>query len=376
MRSILVLLALTLTACSKTTSAAPATQSPESKEGQQAEVAQTNHDRKEVESPPPGALDQYQITGPQSHGNLSVFLFHVKNASQDDLGCLTLEEALKSGAAKVSEKAGGAEVNELQVENTGDKPIYLQSGDTVKGGKQDRTIAVDTILPPHSGKRAIDAFCVEPGRWATRGQVEGVVASTVADFAPTTAAVATKEQKLAIRLDKSQEKVWAAGKQVNENLAKGGGGPLSGATFSMAEGKSSYVLATEDPAVQKQLAEILASLEKIPGDRSDVVGAAFCVNGKIESIEIYAAAGLFRKLWPKLLRSSAIDAVSKRAEPQASKPPAEADLRTLLAEMNGQKGRTEIRPEGQVVRVFERDHAVLFDTEAAGRLVHRQLITK
>jgi hypothetical protein len=376
MRFVLGVLLLSLSACSKANPTPPPAQAQAREEAQETGVP--IKDRKEVDSPPPGALDGYRITGPYAHVNLSVFLFHVKNAPQDDLGCLTLEDALKSGAVKITEKAEGAEVNELQVENTGDKPVYLQAGDAVKGGKQDRTIAVDTILPPRSGKRSIDAFCVEPGRWTAREESRSGLAAATASvaFAEAPAPVATKEQKLAIRLDKSQDKVWAAGKKVNESLAKGGGGPLVGASFALDEPKNSYVLAIEDPAVQKRLTETLAVLEKAPSDQSDAVGAAFCVNGKVQNIEIYASAGLFRKLWPKLLRSSALEALSKQKDPENGKPAGEPEIRALLTGMSGQKGKAEIRPEGQIVRVFERDQSVLFDTEAGGKVVHRQLITK
>ena len=61
-------------------------------------------------------------------------------------------------------------VNELQIKNvSADVDVYLQSGDIVKGGRQDRTIAMDTIIPPKSGLMPLNAFCVENGRWSQRG---------------------------------------------------------------------------------------------------------------------------------------------------------------------------------------------------------------
>ena len=318
-----------------------------------------------------------RLSGPHTHGNLSVYLVHDSKAPQDDVDCLTLEEALKSGALQVTEKAQGAEVNELQVENLGDKPVYLQAGDTVKGGQQDRTIAVDTMLAPKSGRRGIDAFCVEPGRWQGR---EG---KSTQVFGEAQAPVATNDQKLAIRLEKDQGKVWAAGEKVNRDLAKaepaapsaGGSGLLSGATFSLDEPKNSYVEALETPAVQKRLAERIGALEKAPAGRKDVVGAVFCMNGKVQSAEIYAAAGLFRKLWPKLLRSAAVEAISTQKEGQQVQPPSEADVRAMLAAPDG-AGKAEVRPDGPTVRIYEKERAVRFDTEADGKLLHRQVLAR
>ena len=62
---------------------------------------------------------------------------------------LTLDEALGNGSVKVVETG---EVNELKIENTGGEPVFIQSGDIVKGGRQDRTLTTSLILPPHSGE--------------------------------------------------------------------------------------------------------------------------------------------------------------------------------------------------------------------------------
>jgi len=333
-------------------------------------VACSNSDPVAGPRPAPGTA----LSGPYTHGNLSVYLVHDAGRTQE-FDCLTLEEAFKAGVLKVTEKAGRAEVNELQVENVGDRPVYFQAGDTVKGGQQDRTIAVDTLLPPKSGKRGIDAFCVEPGRWQGReGQSD-------AGFSAAEAPVATNPQKLAIRLEKDQSKVWAAGRKVNHDLVlakasslKAEGG--TGAAFALEEAKDSYVEAIEDPVVQKKLAERVAALEKAPGDRKDVVGAVFCMNGKVQSAEIYAATGLFRKLWPKLLRSAAVETIAQQKEGAAPAAPSESDVRALLAGTEDGKAKVEERAGGQTVRVVEKEHAVRFDTEADGKLLHRQVLSK
>lgn len=323
----------------------------------------------ETESPPPEGFERYRLSGPYAHANLAIYLLHRKDAPSGDLGCVTLEEALSSGAVRVSEKAEGAQVDELQIENTGERPVYLQAGDTVKGGQQDRTIAVDCLLPPRSGKRTIDAFCVEPGRWSTRG---GGGALTGATFTLTEAPVATKEQKLAVRLEKRQEKVWEAGKQVNEELAR----KSSLAAGLSAEAKDSFVEAVEAQEVTRRVKEVATALGKLAMDHSDAVGAVFCVNGKTQNAEVYATIGLFRKLWPKLLRAASVEALAKQREGELPKPPAESDVRALLVEVTAHPGRVERRPGGPTVRIFERDGAVLFDTQSEGKLLHRQVLTK
>src|SRR3954469_6741072 len=107
------------------------------------------------------ALADCRLSGPYTHGNLTVFLVHGPDRMKNR-EFLTLAEAMEKKLVAVHETSN---VNELAIENTGSIDVYVQSGDIVKGGKQDRTIASDFIAPAHSEKIPIAAFCVEHGRW-------------------------------------------------------------------------------------------------------------------------------------------------------------------------------------------------------------------
>src|SRR5205085_7933404 len=130
-------------------------------------------------------------------GNLAVFLIHgpdkLKNRE-----FLTLEEGIAKKVVVVHETSN---VNELAIENTGDTDVYVQSGDIVKGGKQDRTIAMDFIAPAKSGKLPIASFCVEHGRWQQRGEED-------AGLFQYGAIVSGKGVKLAARRAMNQQEVW------------------------------------------------------------------------------------------------------------------------------------------------------------------------
>ena len=93
------------------------------------------------------AAETQQVSGPVVHENLAVYFIH--GASANGPVPLTLDEALSNGSVKVVETG---EVNELKIENTGGEPVFIQSGDIVKGGRQDRTLTTSLILPPHSGE--------------------------------------------------------------------------------------------------------------------------------------------------------------------------------------------------------------------------------
>ena len=53
------------------------------------------------------------------------------------------------------------------------------------------------------------------------------------------------------------------------------------------------------------------ALEDAPKGQNDVVGYAFAVNGKLNSIDIYATHALFKKMWGKNLRAAATDAFAE-----------------------------------------------------------------
>ncbi len=316
--------------------------------------------------PPKLASSDYRLSGPYAHENLSVFLVHLPGAPQGGEDYQSLEEGLKAGTLRITERAQGAQVNQLEVENTGDRPVYLQAGDTVKGGKQDRTIGVDFVLPPRSGRTAVDAFCVEPGRWAARTMNDFPGVDISLSFDRSEAPVATKEQKLAIKGAQNQAQVWAAGNLANQGLANQGGLGL----------QRSFVLAAEDPEVQKKASDYANALGRIVEGKEDAVGMAFAVNGELSTVEIYATSGLFLKLWPKLLKGSALEALAKKAHKPAPREASAAEVAALLDLAARGEGRMRTLPGEMLLKAYSTEGAALFDTEKEGSLLHRQVIKK
>src|SRR5438067_3420560 len=142
-------------------------------------------------------LADCKLSGPYTHGNLTVFLVHGADKLKNR-AFLTLEEAMEKKVVVVHETEN---VNELAIENRGDTDVYVQSGDIVKGGKQDRTIAMDFIVPAKSGQLPIASFCVEHGRWQQRGAED-------AGYFSYGATVPSKEVKLAAKRSMNQQEVW------------------------------------------------------------------------------------------------------------------------------------------------------------------------
>ena len=55
-----------------------------------------------------------------------------------------LGEAMGEGLVKILETG---DVEELVIRNLGDREVFIQAGDIVKGGKQDRVLTVSMIVP-------------------------------------------------------------------------------------------------------------------------------------------------------------------------------------------------------------------------------------
>src|SRR5262252_9027334 len=231
-----------------------------------------------------------RLEGPFTHGNLTVFLIHGKDKIKGAT-FITLQEALVQRKVIVRETR---EVNELTIENVSGDEVYVQSGDIVKGGAQDRMFATDLILPPRSGKVPISAFCVENGRWSQRGNESAAVFNSSAN------AVASREIKLAAKMKQSQGDVWKEVSVAQDKLSGNVGQRVNGAASP-----TSFQLALENKQVQANADSYVNSLNGLLNTRSDVIGYVFAINGKINSADVYASSGLFRKLWPKLLQASA-----------------------------------------------------------------------
>src|SRR5260370_6744872 len=237
----------------------------------------------------------YRISGPFTHDNLSVFWIHGPNRSAKNL--LTLEEAIAQHKVIVYETRN---VNELAVENVSNEDVFIESGDIVKGGAQDRTLKDDLILPSKSGRISISSFCVEHGRWTRRGN------ESVASFDAATQAVATKQLKMAVKMNADHAEVWNQVARAQDKLSA----VVGGAARAPAS-PTSFAMTMDAPVVRRSIDGYIQELAGIVNGKSDVVGYAFAIDGKVHSADIYASHDLFAKLWMKLLRASSVEAVTE-----------------------------------------------------------------
>ncbi len=130
----------------------------------------------------------YQVLDPIESG--SVTLYPIVRTHPEEHASkwqfITLDEGFKSGEVVVTEagKAAGLartrhngggvateeqaysndSVNTLVLLNNSSRPLVLLAGEIVTGGRQDRVIAKDRIVMPHSTPLDLSVFCIEPHR--------------------------------------------------------------------------------------------------------------------------------------------------------------------------------------------------------------------
>ena len=319
-----------------------------------------------VSGEPLTPLDAQRTFGtPRVYRNLSVTPVYDASAAASDT-YITLDEGLKARTVQVQESKDGGSVNTLYITNRDKKPLYVMAGEVVLGGQQDRAIGKDIIVASGKTRVPIAVFCVEHGRWTGHADFDSSAKSVAAadirlnaqdgDF-KAEHQVALAQSRMAgnnparpavtdttinaygvagtppiveppsntanpvanTQTDNNQsayEEVGRAQEQVWEKVA------TKNARFKTTSDTGTYRTAlnmTGGDVSQSAPAYVKSLLDSL-GHEPHLVGVVAAVNGKIVAADVFSDPVLFQKLWPKLLRSYAADAIEKGTDgnPQAA----------------------------------------------------------
>lgn len=302
---------------------------------------------------------EWTVSGPFIHQNLAVYLLHGKD-TYSGKKFLTLQEALERKQIIVHETGT---VNELQIENvSAEFEVFIQAGDIVKGGRQDRVLAYDLIVPVESGKVSMSSFCVEAGRWQQRGGEDA------GQFSQSTGQLPGKALRLAVRSARQQGQVWEKVKEQQDKLSR-----KLNKSVADARSPSSLQLTLENKELQAQVDAYVAKLKKCLSDKRDVVGLAVAINGNIEGAEVYGSSALLRKMWPKLLHAAAVDAFVERQKGRRYELVEPDEIRAFLA-VKGEGKTTETKVNDRIrVTTRQDENGVCIETrdqEKKRALIH------
>jgi hypothetical protein len=255
---------------------------------------------------------------------------------------LTLDEALKKGLLRIRELDSG-DVPRLVVDNRADRPVFIMGGEVVTGGKQDRLIGGDVLIRPRARGVVIPVYCVEAGRWTQ-----------------TSAQFATKQNLGTWKLranaqaaaPAAQESIWG---EVEKMQDKAGASSTTGA----------YQDIYEDKKVNARLAGLEKALKNIPHLAGGTAGVVCAVGGRVASMDVFADPALFERLWPKILRATALSAVTDDGVGSTTRREALAFIGQLsdcpLSEARGIDLGTDVKSVGGGITAsaLVRDGAVL-----------------
>ena len=314
-------------------------------------------------TPTPG----YKVLDPIRHGNLTVFpVVAAKSYPTNEF--LTLDEGLRSGEVVVTEAGSvqglirrhppagirhdGAEVNRLVLVNNSKRPLLLLAGEVVSGGKQDRVIGKDRIVPAESDPVDLSVFCVEPGRWVASsdrfGASQAMYGSAVNDpKAPAPMAIMVQPSVRAKAMgDKNQQAVWDAVTKQKEEVTVQVTAEAPTLQTEMAQ-VSSYAKVNENKEVRKHVDAIAKPIERDYQslihqlrDRN-AVGVVVAVNGRMIWADLFASTDLLAKYWPKLVRSYASEAVVTRSKEIGV---GVSQAQAFLEDMEGRREAIESEP--------------------------------
>lgn len=275
----------------------------------------------------------------------------------------TLEEAVEAGEAAVHETGN---VTELLIENHGPIDLFIHIGDLVKGGRQDRTIGVDFIVPSKSGRLPIPVFCVEHARWHRRGAESGAVFSKPNN-------VVSSKLRAKISSSKSQGVVWSHVADEQKKISSS-----AGIEAHDDASPSSLMLSYQKREVAEALADYEAAFGKaLPPEATGVVWA---VNGRLDHADLYGNPGLLAKVWGKLRVAAATEALAASKDPDAKAAPLTVAEKDLLAWLEAHAADAEEKRENLPPRtsIRTRTSPKIFEFEttdtANGSIVHRSLV--
>jgi hypothetical protein len=261
---------------------------------------------------------------------------------------LTLDEGLRSGEVEVTEAGSvrglvrsrgaapptyrGDQVNTLVLVNHSNRPLLLLAGEIVTGGKQDRIVASDRIVPADADPVDLSVFCVEHGRWTESSATFGVTAKS-----PAQSFMVQPEVRKQAMAAKSQQQVWDSVSTAVAGMAVAAAPPSSAMVvgndnsssttltvesrrervFSSASlGTTSYAKAMQMDAVSAQVdkaaPELMKSREQVLGQlkQEHAVGVVVAVHGEVIWADVFADTDLLTRYWSKLVRSYAAEGLT------------------------------------------------------------------
>jgi hypothetical protein len=250
-------------------------------------------------------IETLEVGEPVYYENLTIIPVYARRII-DHSEYATLEEALGRKWLEITEVDGGR-VPQVKLTNRSDRYIYIMGGEILTGCKQDRIVGRDVLVRPRGKNIIVPVYCVEQGRWAYESE------SFYSKQNLGTYRLRAESQKAE---SDAQDNIWSEVETLNRRVG-------------VPSGTSRHQSAYESEAARKEIGRFEEKMEHVPRLYPDVIGVVVGVGDEITTADVFANPYLFKRLWPKLLKSSALSAIGDGGYGRIGQDDAIRFLRTL-----------------------------------------------
>jgi hypothetical protein len=352
-----------------------------------------------------------EVGAPITHEGLAIFPIRLSTPVKPKGDVLTLREALAIGVISVREQGEG-NVPELTVINTGSKAVLLAVGDVIQGGRQDRVIVSDALIPPTKQSITVAVNCVESGRWSPGAQ--GIAFSY--------GGRGESALKKVLEVDRSQQSTWTTVARLNADKSSriarlanaetertlpdqlrsiesqtghsstgnvGGLGILAQENFNQnglvqqfqTASDGSFMNSELNPSTGTYMAslasdKVVISLQPYLDalnpllEESDLIGIVAALNGTIINAELYGNKRLFTASGKDMIRALSLDALSRPENEEAPIAMLAVDAAQFLAQAMAGNGTIESNHLGQRTRRTSAGADAFEFRDTKGSLLH------
>jgi hypothetical protein len=268
-----------------------------------------------------------EVGEPLSYRTVTVFPLTLRGGENANVA--TLDQALAQKWLTIQEKETPS-VPSLQIRNTGQRPVFLMTGEILLGGKQNRIVKEDVLLPAESGLVDVPVYCGEQHRWEDGKQAFRAAGSMAGGAV----------RGLAVRAA-PQIEVWES---IDAQL---------GAAKVEAPTRS-YQAIYDDREATRVSSEAVERLR--PRPLRETVGLVVFSRGGVVSADLFSDPELLAQLWNKIVQSHAVDEfIVRRPSEEKWEPPSRERVRAFLAQAAAAEMVSQSTPgSGEGLRVSGR----------------------
>lgn len=226
--------------------------------------------------------------------NLRLVPLRMKDGFREAVGQMgfyvSLHEAMQNNKLIINEASSQGSVNTLIGRNVSADTLFIMSGEILTGGKQDRVVARDMLIPPGEGRVKIPVFCVEKGRWKYKGSGDGQQFTEYYGMA-------NEHLRDIIDHQKGQQDVWS---EVSKSNSRDG---INSSTDAYTDHASNRTFRRAEQ-------EYVDFFQSVFANDPTVIGVMSVTGTRVEGVDLFINNALFVQEYPKLLYSYIDEAIT------------------------------------------------------------------